>query len=377
MDKTEELLKALTEAHGAPGHENQVRTVMADHMPSYAELSTDKLGSLIATVPGKSSSPKVMVGAHMDEIGWIVREINKQGFIKVYPLGGWWGHVMLAHRVLVHGSRGPVLGVVGSIPPHMLDEDKRKKVIQPKDMYIDIGVTGNVDITKKYGIRVGDFVTPVSEFTVMSDPKLYMAKAFDNRMACALVCDVMNSIKPKTLPNTVIGVGSVQEEVGLRGATTAAYTTEPDVAIILDTGIAQDTPGTKSENGEKLGGGVMIDVFDAGMIPNNALLKLVLDTAEKNKVKYHFSSMERGATDAGRVHISRSGVPAISIGPPVRYIHSHNAIMSRADYNATLKLTLALLKRLDEKTVASFTAMTPKAATTGATKRRTTSRRGR
>lgn len=377
MDKTAELLKALTEAHGAPGQENQVRTVMADNMPSYAELTTDKLGSLIATVPGKSTSPKVLVGAHMDEVGWIVREINKHGFIKVIPLGGWWGHVMLAHRVYVHGSKGPVIGVVGSTPPHLLKDEARKKVIDPKDMYIDIGVTGDVDITKKYGIRVGDFVTPASDFTVMSDSKLYMAKAFDNRVACALVCDVINSIKPKSLPNTVIGLGSVQEEVGLRGATTAAYTTEPDVAIILDTGIAKDTPGTSSENGEKLGGGVSIDVFDAGMIPNNALLKLVLDTAEKSKVKYHLSSMDRGATDAGRVHISRGGVPAVSIGPAVRYIHSHNAILSRTDYDATLKLTLALLKRLDAKTVDGLTGMNPKAIGTGTSKRRKTSRRGR
>ena len=148
-----------------------------------------------------------------------------------------------------------------------------------------------------------------------------------------------------------------QAELGLRGATTAAWTVEPDVALILDTGIAKDTPGLDANNNEKLGSGVSIDVFDAGMIPNKALLQLVIDTAERNRIKYHLSSMERGATDAGRVHISRGGVPAVSLGPAVRYIHSHNAIFARPDYDATLKLTLAVIKRLDAKTVASLTGM--------------------
>jgi putative aminopeptidase FrvX len=357
VDKTELLLKELTEAHGVSGHEHAARDVMLEHLPSYAEISTDKLGSLIAEVPGKSATPRVLVGAHMDEIGWIVCEITKDGYIKVYPLGGWWGHVMLAQRVIIHTQKGPVLGVIGSTPPHLLEDDARKKVIEPKKMFIDVGVTEKVDVTKKFGIRKGDFVTPVSDFTIMSDPRVYMAKAFDNRLACALVCDTLNAIKPNTLPNTVIGLGSVQEEVGLRGATTAAYMTEPDVALIVDTGLAKDTPGNEGSSDEKLLGGVAIDVFDAGMIPNNALLHLVIDTAEKRKIKYHLSSMDRGATDAGRVHISRAGVPAVSLGPPVRYIHSHNGIFARPDYDATLKLILAVLKQLDTKTVASLTGI--------------------
>lgn len=362
MDKTELLLKALTEAHGASGNEHAIRAIMAENLPKNASVSTDKLGSLIAEVKGKSAEPRVLVGAHMDEIGWLVREITKEGYIKVYPLGGWWGHVMLAQRVVVHGSKGPVVGVIGSLPPHLLPDEDRKKVIEPKATYIDIGVMGKVDIKKKYGIRKGDFVTPLSDFTIMSDPKVYMAKAFDNRVACALVCDTLNALKPSTMPNTVIGLGSVQEEVGLRGATTGSYVAQPDVAIIADTGIAKDTPGHDAGAEEKLGSGVSIDVFDAGMIPNNALLQLAIDTAEKKKIKYHLSSMDRGATDAGRVHISRSGVPSISLGPAVRYIHSHNAIFARPDYDATLKLILALIQTLDKTTVNGLTAMRPAAA---------------
>ena len=371
MDKTELLLKALTEAHGASGNEHAIRAIMADNLPRHATVTTDKLGSLIAEVKGKSPSPRVLVGAHLDEIGWLVREITKDGYIKVFPLGGWWGHVMLAQRVVVHGSKGPVIGVIGSRPPHLLPDEERKKVIEPKETYIDIGVMGKVDIKKKFGIRKGDFVTPLSDFTIMSDPKLYMAKAFDNRVACALVCDTLNALKPPAMPNTVIGVGSVQEEVGLRGAATAVWQVEPDVAIIVDTGIAKDTPGHEAGAEEKLGSGVSIDVFDGGMIPHNALLQLVIDTAEKKKIKYHLSSMDRGATDAGRVHISRAGVPSVSIGPPVRYIHSHNAIFARPDYDATLKLILAVIQRLDKETVSGLTRMGKSSPARAARKART------
>jgi putative aminopeptidase FrvX len=297
-----------------------------------------------------------MVGAHLDEVGFVVREITKEGFIKVLPLGGWWGHVMLAHRVLIQTRKGPVIGVFGSQPPHLLGEDDRKKVIEPKAMYIDVGAMDGFDVVKKLGVRKGDFVTPISDFQIMGNNKLYLAKAFDNRIACALVCDILAAIKPNTSPNTIVGVGSVQEEVGLRGAATSAWAVEPDAALILDVGIAKDTPGMEAAE-ERLGAGVSIGVFDAGMIPNKSLLHLVIDTAERSKIKYHLSSMERGATDAGRVHMSRAGVPSVSIGPAVRYIHSHNSIFARSDYDATLKLGLAVLRQLDQKTVAGLTGL--------------------
>lgn len=356
MDKTELLLKSLTEAHGAPGDESSVRAVMAAHMPTHARLSTDKLGSLIAQVPGKSEHPRVLLGSHMDEVAWVVREVTKDGFLKVFPLGGWWGHVMLSQRCWIHTENGPILGVFGSTPPHLLPEDKRKNVIEPKDLYIDVGATDSFDATKKLGLRNGQYVTPYSDFQIMANPDLYLAKAFDNRVACALVCDVVDAIKPRTQPFTLYGVGSVQEEIGLRGAGTAAWAIDPDVGLIVDVGISRDTPGIDAP-GERLAGGVAIDVFDAGMIPNKGLLQLVIDTAERNKIKYHLSSMDRGATDAGRVHMSRLGVPTVSVGPPSRYIHSHNSIISRKDYDACLKLILAVLKQFDMATVEGFTGM--------------------
>jgi endoglucanase len=188
----------------------------------------------------------------------------------------------------------------------------------------------------------------------MNNKQMYLAKAFDNRVACALIIDTMRKLKRIKHPNLVFGSGSVQEEVGLRGANTVAHITNPDVAICLDVGIALDMPGYK-DRCEKFGAGAAILIYDGGMIPNTRLRELIMDTAEKNKIPYHLSYMERGSGDGARIHLTRSGVPSIYMGPPVRYIHSHNSMLYRKDYDNTLKLVVALIKRLDKKTVESLT----------------------
>lgn len=355
MDNTELLLEELTNAYGPSGYESEVAKIFAGHLKDIAEISYDKMGSVVARKKGTADDPKVMVVGHLDEIGFIVTEITKNGFIKFLPLGGWWGHVALGQRVLILGKKGPVLGVTGSKPPHILDADERKRVIEPKDMYIDIGVKGKIDITKKYGIQVGDCIVPDSKFTTLADKKLYLAKAIDNRYGCATAIEVMQKLAKVKHPNTLYSVGSVQEEVGLRGAGTAGWLVDPDLCIVMDTGIAKDTPGIDGDSVERLGNGAEILVVDGSMIPNVKLRQFVVDTADKLKIKYHLSGFARGGTDGGRIHISRMGVPSIVIGAPVRYIHSHNAIISRDDFDASVKLVVELVKRLDKKTVASFT----------------------
>jgi endoglucanase len=285
----------------------------------------------------------------------MVSEITANGFLKFIPLGGWWGHVALAQRVHVLGKKGPVVGVVGSPPPHTLEADARKKVIEVTDMYIDVGVRGKFDVKKKLGISVGDMVVPDSRFTVMSTRDMYMAKAIDNRYGCAVAIELMLKLQKVKHPNTLYSVGSVQEEVGLRGAGTAAWAIDPDICIAMDIGIARDVPGISGEPVEKLGGGVQICAYDGGMIPNGRLRQFVIDTAEKHKIKYFQTTLTRGSTDAARVHLSRVGVPSIYIGVPVRYIHAHNSIMHRGDYDASIKLVIELVKALDKKRVESFT----------------------
>jgi putative aminopeptidase FrvX len=356
VDKTEQLLKEITEANGVSGYEAEVRRIMSRELkPLSDRIEFDRLGAVMGVKEGPSDSPRVMVVGHMDEIGFMVKEITKEGFIKFLPLGGWWGHVALGQRMRIITSRGPLIGVVGSQPPHLLPEDQRKKVVEIKDMFIDVGTHDNFDVQKKLGVQPGDPVIPDSQFTVMGNKKMYMAKAFDNRMACAVVIDVMKKLRAVKHPNTLLGCASVQEEVGLRGAQTLAHLAEPDICIVCDTSIAQDVPPNDYKKIEKVGAGPAILIYDGVMIPNLKLRDLVVETAKRKKIPYHLTYMERGGTDGGRIHVSRSGVPSVVVGPPVRYIHSHNSMMHRSDYDNTVKLITEVIKKLDTRTVQSLT----------------------
>lgn len=356
MDTTELLLKEITEANGVSGYEDEVRRIMARELKdSVSEIRYDKMGSIMGVQPGTAANPRVMVVGHMDEIGFMVKEITEDGYIKFLPLGGWWGHVALGQRMRIITSNGPVLGVVGSRPPHILEQSQREKVLEIKDMFIDVGVVQKFDVKKKLGIKQGDPIIPDSQFTIMGNKKIYMAKAFDNRVACAIVIEVARRLKKIKHPNTLLASASVQEEVGLRGAQTLAHLGEPDICLVVDTGIALDVPPDSTKKAERLGGGTSVLIYDALMIPNQKLKNLVIETAEKAKLPYHLTSMEKGATDGGRIHVSRIGVPSIVVGPPVRYIHSHNALLHREDYDNTVKLLVELIKRLDAKTVRLMT----------------------
>src|SRR5438094_846107 len=349
MDQTQEFLKQLVEAHGAPGFESGVAAVMEQRLKGVGSFSRDRLGSFICEKKGTAPGPRVMLAGHLDEVGFMVKSITKEGFIKFLPLGGWWGHVVLAQRLIVRTRSGDVIGVVGSKPPHELREEDRKKVLEIKDLYLDVGAASDWDVRKHLDIRPGDPIVPDSPFTPMANPNLLLAKAWDNRMGCALAAETARRLKGDSHPNTLFAVATVQEEVGLRGAQTSAFKIQPDVAFALDVGIAHDTPGTEGD--EKLGGGPLIVVYDATSIPNRGLLDLVIDAAKKLKVTLQFESVERGGTDAGRIHVTGQGVPSISMGVPARYIHSHVSMLHRRDFEQTVRLLVALVKRLDRSTV--------------------------
>lgn len=352
MDRTQKFLKDLVDAHGAPGFEGNVARVMQDYLKDVGPITRDRLGSFICEKRGTSDGPRVMLAGHLDEVAFMVKSINKEGFIRFLPLGGWWGHVVLAQRLIIKTRKGDVLGVVGSKPPHELRDEDRKKVVEIRDMYIDVGATSDWDVRKRLDIRPGDAIIPDSPFAVMANPNVYMAKAWDNRIGCAMAAETAKALKGVAHPNTVFAVATVQEEVGLRGAQTSAFKVQPDVAFALDVGIAHDSPG--AEGDEKLGGGPLVVVYDATSIPNRGLFDLVIDTAKKVKVPLQFESVERGGTDAGRIHLTGQGVPCISMGVPARYIHSHVSMIDRRDFGATVRLLVALVKRLDKKTVASL-----------------------
>ena len=354
LDQTQKLLKELTEASGAPGREEEVAAIMERRLKPLAKVSYDRLGSIIAEKKGAAAAPRIMIAGHMDEVAFLVTEVGKEGYIKFLPLGGWWGHVALAQRVRIMTKKGPVRGIIGSKAPHVLPPEERKKVLEISDLFIDVGSADKFDVRKRLGIEVGDVIIPESSFEIMGNPDLYLAKAFDNRIACAAVIDILAQLKKARHPNTVFGVGTVQEEVGLRGAGTAAWQVDPDIAFAIDVTVARDTPGM-NPRGEELTKGPVIMVYDGSHIPNYGLRMLVQQTAEKSKIPFQFGSMERGGTDVGRIHLTRRGVPVMTVGIATRYIHSHAAILSRKDYDNLVKLMVAVLKRLDAKTVSTFT----------------------
>jgi endoglucanase len=355
MDQTERLLKEITEAGGVSGYEGDVRVLMRSYLEGIAEIEQDKMGSFIGKHVGGADGPRVMMAGHMDEIGFMVKLITKEGFVKFLPLGGWWDQVLLGHRVVIKTGKGDVVGVMGAKPPHMLSADDRKKVVEKKDMYIDVGARSKEDV-EEIGVRPGDPVIPVSEFSFMANPRVYLAKAFDNRVGCALAIEALQQLAEEGHPNTAYAVGTVQEEVGLRGAKTSAWAINPDVGIVLEVDIAADVPGIKPEESDiKLGAGPSLLVYDARMIPNLKLRDLVVATAEELGIPLQFSAMLAGATDGAAIHLHNDGVPTVVIGVPTRHIHSHNAIICRDDYDQALQLIVALVKRLDAETVANLT----------------------
>ena len=349
MDATLEYLKELVDTHGVPGFEREVAAVMERRLKGCGTITKDRLGSFICEKKGPAGGPRVMLAGHLDEVGFMVKSVTKDGFVKFLGLGGWWGHVVLGQRLVIRTRKGDVVGVVGSKPPHELRDEDRRKVLELREMFIDVGATSDWDARKKLDIRPGDPIVPESKFTVMANPNLLLAKAWDNRIGCAIASETMRALQGQALPNTLICAATAQEEVGLRGAVTTAHKVAPDVAFALDVGIAHDTPGTEGD--EKLGGGPLVVIYDASVIPNRRLLDLVADTAKKLKMELQFESVERGGTDAGRFHLNADGVPSIAMGVASRYIHSHNSIIDRRDFDKTVKLLVAVVKRLDRKTV--------------------------
>lgn len=348
-EETLQLFKTLTELPGAPGFEHEVRKFVRSELKKYTdEIIQDRLGSIFGVIRGDETGPKVMVAGHMDEVGFIVTNITEKGLIRFQPLGGWWSQVLLAQRVQIITDNGPVIGVIGSTPPHLLEESQRKKPMDMKEMYIDIGADDKEDALK-IGIRPGQPIVPICPFTLMANKKKILAKAWDNRYGVGLAIELLKEVKGEKLPNILYSGATVQEEVGLRGAQTAANMIQPDIFYALDASPADDTSGKKDAFG-KLGKGALLRIYDRTMVTHRGMREFVLDIAETCSIPYQYF-VSQGGTDAGRVHISNGGVPSAVIGIPARYIHTHAAIIHVDDYLAAKELLIQLVKATDKTAV--------------------------
>ena len=341
-----ETLEKLSNACGVAGREDEVRSLMKTLLKPYVdEVREDKLGNVIGVKKGKKNAPKVMLAAHMDEIGLLVKTISKDGYLQFTKIGGIDDRILLAQKVMVYTEKGPLHGIIGSKPPHIQKEEERKKVLTYDELFIDIGAE-NEEQAKKMGVKIGDPIGFDIKFAKVGKD-IVIGKAFDDRVGCAVMIETMKSLEKTEC--TVYAVGTVQEEVGLRGATTAAFGIYPDVGIALDVTVAGDVPGVREvEAPIKLRKGPSIEVADMGLITHPKVLRLLIDVAEENKIPYQLEAGLPGSTDAARISLTREGVPSGVISVPTRYIHSPASLLSLEDAEYTAKLTVAVLQKISK-----------------------------
>jgi endoglucanase len=340
------LLEELSNAFGPAGKEDEVRRVLARALKDKVdELSTDALGNLIAFKKGNGARPrlKVMVDAHMDEVGLMITRIDKNGMLGFQAVGGIGDRLLLAKGVLVGEKRLP--GVITAPPIHLTKPKQRKQVIAIEQLTIDIGASSEGEAKKL--VNVGDYVTFDTRYQVLSKEGLRTSKgkAFDDRVGCAVAA----ALAEETYEVDLYLAFSVQEEVGLRGARVAAYRIDPDMAFALEGTVCDDAPknGDTSPTTE-LGKGPAITVMDRSFFADRRLVQLLIDAAEAKEIAYQFKQPGVGATDAGAIHLTKSGVPAVTVAVPCRYIHTPAGILSLNDYDGLVSLMKAVLHTLPE-----------------------------
>ena len=373
--KALDFLKKLSESFGPSGFERDAVRIVKDYVAPFAdELKNDKLGSLHFSAKG--SGPVVLLPGHVDEVGFVISGVNQLGFLTFNPLGGWFDQVLLGQRVKVRTTKGLLAGIIAAKPPHLMSVEERAKVVTKDKMFIDIGCSNEKE-ARDMGVRVGDAVVPDSGFatfekSVFRKPEgggeekrlgttvLASGKGFDDRIGAWIAAEVVRRLKEQKIahPNTVIGAATVQEEVGLRGARTSAHVAQPDVCITLEVDIAGDVPGIEAhEAAAKMGLGPSLVTYDASMIPNQGLKELIIRTAEECRIPLQLSQMRGGGTDGGAIHMALAGCPCVVLGVPTRHIHSHVGLLSLEDLDNAVALVTEVVKRLDAKTVESFTAV--------------------
>ena len=343
----QENLKNLSNACGVTGREEEVRNLMIKLLkPLTDRVVVDKMENVVAVKKGKKTAPKVMLAAHMDEVGLMVKTITKDGFLQFTKMGGIDDRILLAQKVIVYTNNGPLDGIVGSKPPHIQKEEERKKILAFDELFIDVGASSKEDAAKK-GVRVGDAVGFDQKYAKISEDTV-IGKAFDDRVGCAVMVETLKLLEKTDC--TVCAVGTVQEEVGLRGAGTAAFSIEPDIGIALDVTVAGDVPGVREvDTTIKMGGGPALSVSDSGLITHPKVLRLLLETAEQSKIPYQLETGLMGSTDAARISLTREGVPSGAVSIGTRYIHSPIGMLSLKDAENCAKLTAAAIQRIHKK----------------------------
>ena len=358
QDRTAALLQQLTDAAGPPGFEEPIRKVLVDAMkPLAASLTFDGLGSIMATQG--TQGPRVMVDAHMDELGGVVRRVTPRGLLTMQMLGGWLDQALVDQRWIIVGSKGPVRAVTGIRDVHVVPADERARVYSRDSLFLDVGASTEAEVNAM-GIGPGDPVVPDAPFTILNGTANYLAKAWDDRVGCGVVVEAMRRLASLPHPNQIVWTITTQEEVGLRGAETAAAAVKPAVAIAIEGRITGDVFGGRAEETQaKLGGGPGIFLYDSSELPNRKLVDLVKRTAAEKTLPLQTDLVQGYGDDSAAIQRSNGGVPTVNLVVPIRYTHSHNGIMNRRDFDQMVDLLVALLQKLDAAAVDRVRDFTP------------------
>lgn len=358
-DQTAHLLQALADAPGPSGFEEPVRKIMVQHMkPLSQKLSYDGLGSVIA-VQG-ATGPRIMMDAHMDELGGVIRRVTPEGYLTMQMLGGWLDQALVDQRWTIIGSKGPVRAITGIRDIHILPPDERTKVFPRNSVFLDVGAKSAAEVAAM-GLEPGDPVAPYAPFEVMNGTQNYLGKGWDDRVGCAVLIAAMEKLAHAAHPNQIFWAATVQEEVGLRGARTASQVIKPDIGISIEGGVTHNAPGVQPEEAQELlGGGPALFLYDFSELPNRKLAALVKQVAKEKNIPLQTDLIQGYGDDSSEIQLSTGGVPTVNLAVPVRYTHSHNGIMNRDDFDRTVDLVVALLQALDANTVKELRDFTPR-----------------
>jgi endoglucanase len=341
-----QLLEKLSNAFGPSGLEDEVVHILRKELEKCAdETQVDKLGNVLFYHEGKKGYPRVMLSAHMDEVGFMITYIEDSGFLR-FDTWGITNNIMPGQRVVFKGERGFIRGIIGTKPPHIMTTDEQNKIVPKEDLFIDIGAD-NIAQANMKGADVGMMGVFDVEFMDLGDG-YFRGKALDDRAGCVVLAETFKALQDS--PYNVVAVGSVQEELGIRGARTAAWQVEPDIGLALEGTFVADVPGTRPDRvSSKIKGGPVLTIMDRATFTHPHILKTLIKTAKQKAIPFQFKKVPVGGTDAGAIHLTKAGVPSGTVAVPCRYIHGPVSIIHIDDLKNTIRLVTEFTKAISEK----------------------------
>ncbi len=357
-DRVLKLLEELSNAPAPSGFEGPVRDILKREFQAEGlEVSTDGMGSIIGVLRGSSDGPRIMLAAHMDEVGAMVRFVTPEGMVKFQLLGGWLDQALVDQRWTILTAKGPVPAVSGLKSVHVTPPEDRTRVTPRDDVFLDVGAKSKEE-AEALGIRAGDAIAPTGSFAALASGR-YVGKALDDRVGCVMLIETLRRLKEQGTkgPNTIYFVGTVQEEIGSRGAHTAVALVKPALGLSLEAGIAADHPGGRSDYAqEKLGAGPVIYLADVAMLVNLKLRDFLFQVGQTNNIPLQTEVTRGGFEDSMELQAYGTGVPAANIAVATRYLHSHNSMIQRSDLDRTIDFLVKALVQLDARKVAEISA---------------------